>query len=140
MADEHAATSVALPRSVRVAGALVVLVGVANLAVGLVALAGGDEVATGVAAGLAAAGAAAAVLGWFVWQGRPRAVYLALVVFELLLIPRLLTLGEPGTGAWASLVLLIGIVAALWVATLAIRRGRARSDDAGATSPEGVAL
>lgn len=133
--DPAAAT---IPRSARLAGALLVSLGLANVAVAVWALAAGsDELATGLAVGLAVAGAATVVLGRLVWRGNRTAVYVALVVFELLLIPRLVTLGEPGTGAWASLLLLLGLVVLLWVAAVAVRRSaggqvdRPRSDSAG---------
>ena len=138
----HPAVATTPPRSARAAGMLLMLLGVANVAVAGWGLAAGpDEIATGLAIGLGLAGAGTVVLGRLVARGHRVAVYVALIVFELLLIPRLVTLGEPGTGTWASLLLLVGLVALLWVAAVAVRRtgsGPAERDPAG--SAGGTAL
>lgn len=135
MRTEHGAVPGAappVPRSARIAGVLLVVIGVLNL------LAGGwgltvarDDLSTGVAVGLMVAGALTAVLGRYVGRGSLPALYLALVVFELLLIPRLITLGAPGRGSWVSLLLLLVLVGVLWWATIEVRRSR------GAPLPDG---
>lgn len=129
MRTEHGAVPGAappVPGSARTAGVLLVVIGVLNL------LAGGwgltvarDDLNTGVAVGLMVVGALTAVLGRYVGRGSLPALYVALVVFELLLIPRLITLGEPGRGSWVSLVLLLVLVGVLWWATIDVRRARA---------------
>lgn len=133
MRREHTAMApvdhaVEVPTSARLAATLLVVVGLANLAVGVWGLTGAaGELAPGIAIGLSLAGAGTTVLGGFVWLGRLWALYVALVVFEVLLIPRLLTLGEAGGGTWASLVLLLALVVVLWVATVRTRRLRSPS-------------
>lgn len=121
-----------VPGSARTAGVLLVVIGVLNLVAGGWGLTvARDDLSTGVALGLMVAGALTAVLGRYVGRGSLPALYVALVVFELLLIPRLITLGEPGRGSWVSLVLLLVLVGVLWWATIEVRRSRATEPGAG---------
>lgn len=113
------------PVAVRIAGALLGLVGVANLAVGAVALIGGpQDVSTAVAIGLVVAGALTAVLARSVWQGSMRAIALGLVVFELLLLPRLVAIDDVDGSAVISLVIQVVVVVALAVAAWSLRRAQ----------------
>lgn len=110
-------------RSLVVAGWALVVVGVANALLGLAGLTvASRDVGPGVAAGLLGAGAATVGVGWLVRGGSRRALYVALAVFEALLVVRLLTLSGGGDGAGISLAVLVALVAALVVATISVRR------------------
>lgn len=124
-------------RSVRVAAWALVVVGLANAALGVVGLvAAREEVAAGVAVGLVGAGAATAGAGWLVHRGSRATLYVALAVFEALLVVRLLTLSGGGGEAGLSLVVLLVLVGALLVATVTVRRGdRRRASQASRGGP-----
>lgn len=113
------------PTSARIAGLLLLLVGGLNVAAGGVAVAAGSgEIRAVVAWGLLGAGLATVVVGWFVLRGSHVALYLALVVFQVLLTARLVTAGgNVGTLA-VSLVVLLVLVVVLWIAVIQVRRGR----------------
>ena len=107
----------------RAAGALLLVVGLANVAVGAVGLLTDQrDLSAWVAAALLLAGLATVVLARWVWRGHRRAVVLGLVVFELLLVPRLLGLGEVTGAEIVSVVALLAVVVALGIATYALRR------------------
>lgn len=133
MIDEHLVIDhppgapVRRPSSMRVAAVLLGLVGVANAAAGAAALvAAQGELRTGVAVGLLAAGAATALRGRLVWRGSHVALYVALGVFELLLIARVVTIGGADGAEVFALVLLVALVAVLWLATIQVRRAGRR--------------
>lgn len=111
------------PRSTRVAAVLLIVVGAANAVAGGVALVGApDELPVAVASGLLAAGAITIALGWLVARRSRAALYVALVVFELLLVARVVTVDDVGGTEVVSVVLLVVLVATLWVAAVAVRR------------------
>jgi hypothetical protein len=71
----------------RVAGVLVILVGLLNLGLGLLSLVSDQiRLGTGVAGGLVVAGLVTASLGVLVWRGSQNAAILATAVFGALLI------------------------------------------------------
>lgn len=110
-------------RSTSVAGWALLVVGCANALLGIAGLtAASDDVGPGVAAGLLGAGAATVAAGWLVRRGSRRTLYVALAVFEALLVVRVLTLTGGGEGAGISLAVLVGLVAALVVAAIDVRR------------------
>lgn len=115
--------SPAWPASARLAGILLLVVGGLNTAAGVVAVtAGTTEIRTPIAWGLLAAGFATVAVGWFALRGSRIALYVALVVFQVLLTARLVTAGgNVGTLA-VSLVVLVVLVAVLWVAVIQVRR------------------
>ncbi|MBY5164369.1 hypothetical protein [Salsipaludibacter albus] len=115
----------AWPTSARLAGVLLLVVGGLNAAAGAVALvAGSTEVRTPVAIGLLGAGVLTVLLGWLVLRGNHVALYVALGIFEVLLIARLVTAGGNAGTLWVSLVVLVVLVGVLWVAAIQVRRLR----------------
>lgn len=112
-----------MPAASRVAGGLLAVLGIANAGVGVAAFVlDQQDVSLLVAAGLTAAGLATVVLARFVWRAHQRATYLGLVIFELLLVPRLLTLGDASGPEIVSLIMLVTVVLALGVAAWRLRR------------------
>lgn len=113
-----------VPTVVRVAGWLLVLVGIANFALGAAGLTvASDEVGVGAAVGLVVAGAVTTLGGRLVTRGSRVALYVALAVFEALLIVRLLTLGDGGASG-PSLAVLVVLNVLLFVAVVQVRRAR----------------
>lgn len=117
------------PWTVRVAGGLVLVVGVANLLVALVATSvSGLPMPPLVATGLVAAGAATAWLGWKVLRGATWALPVATAVFAALLLARVALVDDAdqpigvATGRGASEVLLVVLVVVLAVAMVHRRR------------------
>lgn len=82
------------------------------------------ELQTSVAVGLAVAGLVTVVLGVLVWRRHAVALYVALGVFELLLVARVVTIAGAGGSELVALVLLVVMVGLLWVATSQVRRHR----------------
>lgn len=103
------------------------VVGLANAVVGAVGLlAEQRDLSTLVATALLVAGLATVALALPVWRGNRRAVVVALVVFELLLVPRLVALGDASGPQRVSIVVLLVVVATLGWATWRLRQ-RARA-------------
>lgn len=104
----------------RLAGALLVVVGVVDLVIGALALASDVvRLAGGTALGLLLAGAVTTLLGVMVWRGSRRAVIAALGLFGVLLVVQLGDVAldggvTPGTGP--ALGLLAALVVVLVVA------------------------
>lgn len=110
-------------RASRVAGGLLVVVGLVNAVVAVVALvARAPDVSSLVAVALLLAGLATAVLGRLVHRGHRRATLVGLVVFELLLVPRVVAIDDASGPEWVSLAALLVLVVALGVAVWSQRR------------------
>lgn len=123
--DGPADDGATVPVAVRAAGLLLAVVGVVNAGTGVAALVlDQQDVSTVLAIGLVAAGVATVVLARLVWQARRRAVTVALVLFELLLLPRLLTLGDATAPQRVSTAVLALVVVVLALAFRALRRTR----------------
>lgn len=119
------ATDETWPTVARVAAVLLIVLGLANGLAGVVALvAAPGELQTTAAVGLAGAGLVTVVLGVLVWRRRAGALYVALGVFELLLVARLVTIAGAGGTEMVALGLLVCVVALLWIATSQVRRRR----------------
>lgn len=112
----------------RVAGGAMILLGLANLLLGVLSLAGDAvRLSPAAAGGLLVAGSLTIIAGWIVWQGSRAMLGVALSVFVVLLI---LQLGEPGavdqTGQSSTprLIVLGVVIAVLGTAWALTRRPR----------------
>lgn len=124
-APESTDAVTSLPTMARVAAGLLVIVGLANAVAGVVALVVvPGELQASAAVGLTVAGVVTVVVGVLVWRRHLAALYVALGVFELLLVARLVTSAGAGGSELVALVLLVAMVAVLWVATSQVRRRR----------------
>lgn len=117
------------PWAARVAGVLLVLVGVLNVGFGVLSLAStAVRMGTGAAVALIVAGAVTAFAGWLVWGGNRSVAQIALVIFGWLLIAQTADVmshtGDiPVTGGIASRFTVLGIlIVFLGVATVQLRR------------------
>lgn len=118
-----------VPWAARLAGGLLVAVGVLNAVFGMLSLVSDlVRLAPGAAVGLVVAGALTAVGGWLVWQGNRRATIVALVVFAWLLVVQIADVathvgeGMATGGIAGRFVVIVLLIAVLAVALLQLRR------------------
>lgn len=116
--------------SSRLAGALLVVVGVLNLAFGVLSwLTEQVQLSTGVAGGLVTAGLVTAALGTLVWRGSRLATIIALTVFAMLLVFQLSELmaeaGDTADGLAGEHLTRFGVLGVV-VAALAVAAWRRR--------------
>ncbi len=132
--------SPAAPWEARLAGALLILVGILNLGLGALSLVS-DQVrlSADIAGGIVAAGLLTAAVGLLVARGSRLATMVALTVFGLLLVVQLVDLAQPGGTAAGDtsaspllrIVVLIALVGSLALAAVRRRRPqRAEGSDA----------
>lgn len=108
-----------VPVAARVAGGLLGLVGVTNAAAGAYAVAAGEAaLPLGLSVGLLLAGVITAVAARLVWRGDRRAALVGAIVFGVLLVVRLLSIGDATSTQRVSLLMLGVLEAALVAAVL----------------------
>lgn len=100
----------------RLAGALLVLLGLANVVLGVLSLATDLTRLGGETAGvLLSLGLATAIVGFFVWRGRRGALHVALGVFGVLLVLEIVTAADRATGRLVVLAVVVGALLFAWL-------------------------
>lgn len=102
-----------VPVAARVAGVLLQVVGLANVAGGTVLALSGGGGAIGATLTVLLGGVVALYAGRLVWRGRRVATYASLLALELLLVARLLG-GDTGAATLLVLVLVVVLAVAAW--------------------------
>lgn len=116
----------------KVAGAVTILVGLANALVAVAATStSGLEMRPTTAALLVGAGLVTMWLGWRIWGGAVWALHTALVGFSLLLVAQVLVSEPDSPEQGTSVVALVVLVAVLLVATGLRQRRRPERRDPG---------